>query len=412
MQQQKAVAVGTRSVTAVELSDRGARHGEQVGVAVDHLAVRIDAVRQEHEGEVAAAGEVMDLQPFSLLQEVGLVGQQRRHCDERSQRSRNAFRESETGQRHGAEAPGDRTVDKGDRRSGRRKDSDQGEQNEPSRVRPGRKRPQHGGQQDCGDEQDRTDIAANAEADIEAADPQPGRRPEPDRSLERAAALGDQMVAGIAGALRLDRVEGIGRCPVRRIQRVIGNVELRARRATRQLLDRAPVKIACREVHGGERARRAQPCVDEAHALEQLRPVDIGDQPHAGDDVAHRNLEAPCRCWACLTTSSIETPCRPSRSSSQPSVGVVRGSWSRRRFASWAAKSSDSGPDERTEMSVSRADRAPPDARSRSARASASVRAARPAVIWSESRRRFSMRTMRSVIATAHSSPIVRGWTR
>ena len=54
-------------------------------------------------------------------------------------------------------------------------------------------------------------------------------------------------------------------------------------------------------------------------------------------------LDAPCRCCACSTTSSIDVPCSRSRSSSQPRAGVVRGSWSRSRLASCAAKSSDSG---------------------------------------------------------------------
>ena len=62
------------------------------------------------------------------------------------------------------------------------------------------------------------------------------------------------------------------------------------RRAAGQLLDRAAVEIAGREIHRGEGACRAQPLIDQADALEQLRPVDVGDQPHAGDDVAHGDV--------------------------------------------------------------------------------------------------------------------------
>jgi|GEM_PF-1598866 hypothetical protein len=46
------------------------------------------------------------------------------------------------------------------------------------------------------------------------------------------------------------------------------------------------------------------------------------------------------------------------------------------------------------------------------ASASASARAACPAIIWSASRRRFSTRTIRNVTATAHSSPIVSRYIR
>lgn len=66
-------------------------------------------------------------------------------------------------------------------------------------------------------------------------------------------------------------------------------------------------------------------------------------------------------------------------------------------------------PAEREAMSASSAERAPPDSSRRSVSASASARALRPAVIWSVRRRRFSISTMRSVIATAHNSPIVSG---
>ena len=52
-------------------------------------------------------------------------------------------------------------------------------------------------------------------------------------------------------------------------------------------------------------------------------------------------LDAPCRWCACSTTSPTDVPCSCSRSSSQPSAGVVRGSWSLSRLASCAAKSSD-----------------------------------------------------------------------
>jgi hypothetical protein len=53
----------------------------------------------------------------------------------------------------------------------------------------------------------------------------------------------------------------------------------------------------------------------------------------------------------------------------------------------------------------------PLPARISSARESASFCSARLATIPSASRRRFSDSTSRSEIASAHSSPIVRGWT-
>ena len=97
------------------------------------------------------------------------------------------------------------------------------------------------------------------------------------------------MIAGIADALCLRgiRLACCGRS--RGIERLIGNFEFGNWRATSQVFDRTPVQIACRKIHRGKGARRAQPLIDQAHALEQLYPVDVGHQTHAGDDIAHRD---------------------------------------------------------------------------------------------------------------------------
>ena len=68
---------GAGPVTAVQLFDRLGGDGEQMRIAFLDLLVRVDPVRQESEGEIAAgAGEMVDLQPFDLLQNVGFAGQQ------------------------------------------------------------------------------------------------------------------------------------------------------------------------------------------------------------------------------------------------------------------------------------------------------------------------------------------------
>ena len=61
-------------------------------------------------------------------------------------------------------------------------------------------------------------------------------------------------------------------------------------RASRQLFDRVPIAIARREIHLGEVAVGAQHRIDEAHALEELRPIDGGHQAHARDHVAHGHV--------------------------------------------------------------------------------------------------------------------------
>ncbi len=122
-------------------------------------------------------------------------------------------------------------------------------------------------------------------------------------------------------------------------------------------------------------------------------------------------LHARCVRWARSTTSSIEMSSSPIRSAGQPSAAVAFGTWAFSCFATCATKSSDKGADERMAISVSRMALVHPEASIRLASASALPRSTMPATICSASRRRFSIRTMRKVIATAHSSAIVSGCT-
>lgn len=233
----------------------------------------------------------MHLEALRLLKEVGFAGEERRHGDQGAQRRRNALLERKSGQDRRAEAPGHRAVDEGGRHLGRRQEPDQCRRQEPDTVEAGaRQQPQRDGEQHPRQEQDRSDIAADAETRVEATDPQPRRRLEPDRPLKSLAALGDQVETGIAGAPSVICAVRLDLRPARGVERVIGDLHLRAGRASRQLLDGRPVEVPRGEIHVGEGAVRAQPRIDEADALEHLRPINVGDEPHAGDDVAHRDV--------------------------------------------------------------------------------------------------------------------------
>ena len=101
------------------------------------------------------------------------------------------------------------------------------------------------------------------------------------------------MIAGIGDTFRLRGFDCPGGRQTRRGQRLLGDLELCGRRPAGQLLDRASVGVAGRKIHCGKGAICAQALVDEANALEPLGPVDIGDQPHAGDDIAHGDVGCP-----------------------------------------------------------------------------------------------------------------------
>ena len=70
----------------------------------------------------------------------------------------------------------------------------------------------------------------------------------------------------------------------------IRDLQLVERRSPGKLLDGGPVEVAGCKIHLREIAAFGEHGVDQRHAFEDDRPVDIGDVPHAGDDVAHRDV--------------------------------------------------------------------------------------------------------------------------
>ena len=69
-----------------------------------------------------------------------------------------------------------------------------------------------------------------------------------------------------------------------------GDLQLGPVRTPRELFDRVAIPVAGGEVHRGIVAARSEHLVDQADALEELRPVERGHQPHAHDDVPHGHV--------------------------------------------------------------------------------------------------------------------------
>ncbi len=109
--------------------------------------------------------------------------------------------------------------------------------------------------------------------------------------LEKRAAPGDEVVARVGEAgLEVPHGGGRGLRVVRQAHGRSRHVDLVMGAAPREVLDRVPVPVARREVHSGDARARAERLVDQTDALEEVRPVDGRQQPHAGDDVAHRGM--------------------------------------------------------------------------------------------------------------------------
>ena len=115
--------------------------------------------------------------------------------------------------------------------------------------------------------------------------PEAGERgsPECELRLESRPALADEVEAGIGDAFA-------GGAGPRFLGDAPGDLVLRMRAAARQLLDGASVHVARREVHVAIALAGPEHRIDERHALEPVHPVDVGDETHAGEYVAHADV--------------------------------------------------------------------------------------------------------------------------
>ena len=320
---------------------------------------------------------------------------------------RHAVAQRQAGQQRRAEAPGDDAIDQHQRRIDRRQQADQRHraQRQPSTptstsASSGRKRmtPRHEG--------DAADVAGDAGGARTGAGAR-GRAAGTERPLEGRAPAADQVIAGIAPP-RIG-VGGSGGCRAASARRAIsGSLKLRA---ARHLLDGGAIEIAGGEIHVGEGAAGAQHVVDRTHRLEELGPVDVGDQPHAGDDVADGDIGGALE-LVFLAHQFVGGRALARETLLQPADG-------RRRLRILVAQALDElhgeafGQRRRARRVPAPRGRRRDRSRPAACRppASASSRAARRPMIRRADRRRFSTRTMRSEIATAHSSPMVSGWT-
>ncbi len=229
----------------------------------------------------------MDLQPVHLLVHGASVGEQHRHGDERAQRRRNALPEIQTRQRSGVHLPSDRRVHERDRGIERRQRADHCERREIPRVRHlhavhREQRPdEHGAR-----ERDRhPDEPGHPQGRVEAPRPVAYRHAKADPFFERTPAAADQVMTRIVFAF-------FNGSRVAQRDRVARDVEFGSAGAACDLFDRVAVQVARGEIHFREPAGGSEHTVHEAHALDDGRPINIGNTAHARDDVAHGDVGA------------------------------------------------------------------------------------------------------------------------
>ncbi|WP_258401279.1 hypothetical protein [Burkholderia multivorans] len=142
---------------------------------------------------------------------------------------------------------------------------------------------QHARQQQRDDQPDPAEITAETGVACQAPQPQRDGRPIADLRFERGAAVRQQVVTGI-------RLGGRpAACTLRRRigDDAAGNLELADGCAAGQRFNRVAIQVARGEIHLREARVAAQYLIDQADALEQIGPVHLRNQPHAGDHVAH-----------------------------------------------------------------------------------------------------------------------------
>ena len=289
VKQQKAFAAGSHAVPPVELRDALHCHGEESLVALGVLGLAIDPIGKEREMKFAfRAREVVDLQALDLLPDRLRRGQERRHRDERTQMRGNAVAKFQSWQERRDEAPSYDAVQQRDRRIHGGDGAPNAEQEQPLTAEPRcGQGDQRYSEEDRGDGGDAACVAADAEPAAQVSKPGGQRRPEADRPFECRASPGKEVIPRIAlAAFPGSLVRGPLRCQ----DGAVRDVEFRELGAAGQLLNDGAVEVPRREIHVRKTGAGCKYFIDEADALEQLRPIDVGNQTHACNDVAYGDV--------------------------------------------------------------------------------------------------------------------------
>jgi hypothetical protein len=293
MQEIEAVTFGSGSVRSIQSCDPVGRDLQERSVAVGGRGGGVRPVRQQREVNFAVrSGQVVHFETLDLHLYGFRRRQQRGHDDDGSQVRWHALLQRQSRQQGRAESARDCAIDQC---HGQVDSRNRPEQSEQRQVQAGDglagQCPQRQGETCRCECQYRADIAADADRHAAAAEPIADGDAIAHRALESAAPAADQVITRIGLAVRRE-----GRAIDRIITDASGryhsssNLELRVRGAARELLDSRSVQRARREVHAGEVAGVAQRRVDQARVLEEVGPVHVRDQPHAGDDVAYRDV--------------------------------------------------------------------------------------------------------------------------
>ncbi len=290
----------------VEAFDPGDGSRQQAVVFGHGFRGRIEPVGQQGEADVPVGiGQVVDLEPADAFLDVRRASQQGRHHDQRAKVARDAVVQLEPWQRPRTEHGGHAPIDQRDREVRGRpepQDRDEHERQVSAPTAPFERQDDRHGEDQDREQREAPEIGGSGRPQVRPAQTDRRRKPDPEGLLEGRSAVRDQEVARIAGGRRpgqiADRRLRDGRVPGRRRTRHghggAGDLEFGGPGVAGDFLDRVAVPVPGREIHLGKAVPAAQGLVDEADALDELRPVEPRDQAHARDHVpdghVHRGL--------------------------------------------------------------------------------------------------------------------------
>jgi hypothetical protein len=215
---------------------------------------------------------------------------QRGHDDQRAGVGRNPASKVQFRYRARRDLVGHEPVDQVERQLADRDDDHEGGQQEQGPVRAmASSVDQQARDRQRRQQRDAPEIACGRMPERKACQPLTEARWIAGLTLDLKTTTRDQVVADMVGSI----ATGVGGHRGRRERaRAFRDRNLVPLGSPRQLLDRLPVPVARGEVHLWVRAGRIAPqhAFHAAHALEERRPVERGQQPHAADHVADRQL--------------------------------------------------------------------------------------------------------------------------
>ena len=227
----------------------------------------------------------MHFEPLDVFEKRCVICQERRDYNQRAQLRRHTLGQFKTRQACRSQSPANGAIDERGRQLA---GWEQRQCQKRAEQRHGKPQARQGpaGQRKQGEGGGGYGQTADPEAAGQSPETQPGWRAKADGLFKRRPSAPQQVITRIALPVRVYTRINLSGCRQRRL----GDIELGKPRTARQMFDGAAIEIARGKIHAGEAICLAQLCIDQADAFEQVCPVYVGNQPHAGDDIAHRDI--------------------------------------------------------------------------------------------------------------------------